>query len=185
MIAAMAVDAASLRLRMYPDPVLRVRGGELAAVTDEVRGVAEAMFRIMREHDGIGLAAPQVGLSWRMFVLAVPETDGRSSKSDPPTASAGPLVFINPVLSKPTGPVEVEEEGCLSLPDIRGDVLRPPGITCTAMGLDGKEFTIHAGGLLARCIQHENDHLDGVLILDRMTQPARLKNRRAVRELEM
>lgn len=122
-----------------------------------------------------------------MFVLDVPEVkegdDARSSKDDPPRATDGPIVFINPVL-KLEGPVEGYEEGCLSLPDIRGDVLRPPIVTVTALNEQGKPFTLRAGGLLARCIQHETDHLDGVLIIDKMTQASRLKNRKRLRDLE-
>jgi peptide deformylase len=81
-------------------------------------------------------------------------------------------------------PPEPYEEGCLSLPDIRGDVLRPPTVTITAYDLQGRQFTTQATGLLARCWQHEVDHLDGVLILDRMTQMSRLRNRSAIRDLE-
>jgi peptide deformylase len=146
--------------------------------------VAEAMVRIMREAEGIGLAAPQVGLDWRMFVADVPEGEKRSASGEPPSATNGPVVYINPVLSKPTGPVEPYEEGCLSLPEIRGDVLRPPAITITALDLEGQEFTQTATGLLARCWQHEFDHLDGVLIIDKMTAPYRIKNRSAIRDLE-
>ncbi len=145
------------------------------------------MVDVMEEEKGIGLAAPQIGLSWRMFVLDVPEVekgkDRRSADDDPPTASRGPMVFINPVL-KFEGPVEPYEEGCLSLPDVLGEVLRPPVVTVTALDQHGKQFTIKAGGLLARCIQHETDHLDGVLIIDKMTPTSRMKNRRAVKELE-
>jgi peptide deformylase len=153
-------------------------------VTSEVRAVAARMFELMREHEGIGLAAPQVGLAWRMFVTIVPEGDDRSASGDPPSALPEPVVYINPVLSEPEGRPVSESEGCLSLPDIRGDVLRPPTITIAATGLDGKEFTRRGTGLLARCWQHEFDHLDGVLILDRMSQMSRLKNRQAVRDLE-
>ena len=138
----------------------------------------------MVEEEGIGLAAPQVGLGWRMFVADVPLGEKRVATGDLPSATNGPVVYINPVLSKPTGPVEPYEEGCLSLPDIRGEVLRPPVITITALDVEGNTFTQSATGLLARCWQHEVDHLDGVLIIDKMTAPYRLKNRAAIRELE-
>lgn len=173
----------SLRLRHYPDPVLR-EVAQPVDVTDEVRSVAERMIEIMRASDGVGLAAPQVGLAWRLFVCDVPENDGRSASADPPTATDGPVVYVNPVLSRPAGGVEPYEEGCLSLPGIRGDVLRPPQISITALGLDGARFTSRGGGLLARCWQHEMDHLDGVLIIDKMLAVFRLKNRDAIRELE-
>jgi peptide deformylase len=88
------------------------------------------------------------------------------------------------VIVNPLPPLEPYEEGCLSLPGIRGDVIRPTTVTIKAIGLDGKPFEQTATGLLARCWQHEYDHLDGVLIIDRMTQMSRIKNRAAVRSLE-
>lgn len=182
----MSVDPAGLHIVSYPAEVLRQTAAPVREITAEVRAVAERMIELMHQADGVGLAAPQVGLSWRLFVADVPEDDdeGRSAAAEPPSATRGPVVYINPVISDPAGAVERYEEGCLSLPDIRGDVLRPPTVTIRAMGLDGREFTQRGTGLLARCWQHELDHLDGILILDRMTQMSRLKNRPAVRRLE-
>ncbi len=180
----MPVDLASLRIQCYPAPMLRNKAAPIENITDETRAVADRMIQMMYDSEGIGLAAPQVGLSWRMFVVHVPEDEGRSPATDPPSATLGPEVYINPILTNPTGPVEPYEEGCLSLPDIRGQVQRPPNITITATGLDGKQFTRTASGLLARCWQHESDHLDGVLIIDRMMQMSRLKCRSALRDLE-
>ena len=200
--AATAPPVESLHLVTYPADVLRARAKPLEKVTDEVRAVARRMVEIMREHEGIGLAAPQVGLSWRLFIADVPrgraEKDEKSSakkvkngKKDEgaefdefPTFTDGVQFYVNPKLTKLQGALEPYEEGCLSLPDIRGDVLRPPVATISALDLEGKPFTRTAAGLLARCWQHEMDHLDGVLILDKMTQMSRLKNRAAVRELE-
>jgi peptide deformylase len=187
------VDPKSLDLVTYPEAVLRRKALPLKSVTEHVRAVAARMFEVMREHKGIGLAAPQVGLSWRMFVLEVPrpedDDDDRTGEHAAIDASArgwseGPMVFINPVVSMPRGGVEPWSEGCLSLPNVHGDVLRPPVVKVTALDEQGREFSMQASGLLARCVQHELDHLDGVLILDRMTQMARLKNRSAVRDLE-
>jgi peptide deformylase len=180
----MPVDAPSLEIVTYPAPVLRAKAKPVEKVTEEVRRVARRMIELMRQAEGIGLAAPQVGLSWRLFVVDVPPSDERSAEADPPTATDGPQYYINPKLSSPKGVPVPWEEGCLSLPDIRGDVLRPPVITISALDLEGKPFTQTAGGLLARCWQHEMDHLDGVLILDRMTQMSRLKNRAAIKDLE-
>lgn len=142
------------------------------------------MIQMMAEEEGIGLAGPQVGLPWRIFVTNVPESDTRSAEDNPPTAERGPSVYLNPVLSEHSADLLPAEEGCLSLPDIRGVVQRPGTITLSAIDLDGRRFVRTASGLLARCWQHEMDHLDGVLILDRMTQIYRLKNRSAVRDLE-
>lgn len=180
----MPIDVSTLQLRIHPDPLLRRRAATIPAVDDDVRAVAEEMIRLMRLHEGIGLAAPQIGLSWRLFVADVPARDGQSAVDSPATATKGPVVYINPVLSNPQGGITPFEEGCLSLPDIRGDVMRPSIITVTALNLDGEEFTATASGLLARCWQHEIDHLDGILIIDKMSQMSRLRNRKALRDLE-
>ncbi|MGH7130885.1 MAG: peptide deformylase [Phycisphaerales bacterium] len=185
----MAIDPAKLEIVNYPASVLRQRAKPVPKVTDEVRAVAARMIELMFQAEGIGLAGPQVGLSWRLFVVHVPSTapdaeEPRSVESDPPTATAKPTVYINPTLSKPEGPLEPMDEGCLSLPDIRGRVLRPELITVTATDLEGRQFTQRAGGLLARCWQHEFDHLEGVLIIDKFSQASRLKNRAKIRDLE-
>ncbi len=180
----MTVDPALLDILHYPDPALRAKAEPIAGVTDEVRRVASRMIELMRLAEGIGLAAPQVGLPWRLFVCHVPPMEGRSPASDPAGATNQPTVYVNPVLSNPAGPVEPADEGCLSIPDVVGRVLRPPIITISAIDLEGRPFTRTAEGLLARCWQHECDHLDGVLILDRMAQMDRIRNRRLLRELE-
>lgn len=176
------VNPAHLGVIHYPDAVLRRKADPVAEVTAEVRAVAARMLELMKQHEGIGLAAPQVGLSWRMFVTSVPRDE--DDQGEIPSGRPEATVYINPVLHDPEGRAESSSEGCLSLPDIRGDVMRPPTISITAMGLDGQRFTLRGTGLLARCWQHEMDHLDGVLILDRMSQMSRLKNRAAIRDLE-
>lgn len=188
------VQAEQLQIVVYPDPVLLRPARPVGTVNDEVRAVAERMIRLMYEAQGIGLAAPQVGLPWRMFVADVPapraeepERGGGRATTEwagLPIATDGPVVYINPRLSGPKGVPEVLEEGCLSLPEIRGEVLRPPAVTITATDLSGREFTVTGAGLMARCWQHEVDHLDGVLILSRMSQRSRLRSRALVRDLE-
>lgn len=179
----MSVDPATLRIRIYPDPILR-RKADPIDLTPNVVEVAHRMIELMHQAEGIGLAAPQVGLPWRMFVVDVPPGDDRQVECDPPTATPGPVVYINPELSDPDRAIEPLEEGCLSLPDIRGDVIRPATITITATDLEGNRVTSRVGGLLARCIQHEFDHLDGVLILDRMIQLHRAQVEPLVKALE-
>ncbi len=179
----MTTDPAKLSIVLYPDPSLRKKAAMMTEVTPEVRAVAARMVELMHEAEGVGLAAPQVWLPWRLFVAFVPPAEGRSPESSPITALASPRVYINPILTSPVGPPEPYEEGCLSLPDINGEVLRPTTITITASDLEGKTFAQTGAGLLARCWQHETDHLDGILIIDRMTQMSRLKNRAAIRDL--
>ncbi|MDX2114832.1 MAG: peptide deformylase [Planctomycetota bacterium] len=184
----MSVDPVGLQIVMYPHPVLRKRASPVGPVTDEVRAVARRMIELMNEAEGIGLAAPQVGLSWRLFVVDVPHSDkpedGHSLTSEPISATRGPEVYIDPAFSDPERDLVPFEEGCLSLPEIRGEVRRPSRITVTATNLEGQRVSVRGGGLLARCWQHEMDHLDGTLILDRMMQIDRMKNRQAIKELE-
>ncbi|HEX7009705.1 MAG TPA: peptide deformylase [Phycisphaeraceae bacterium] len=156
----------------YPDPVLRARAQPVAAVTEEVRQVAQRMIQLMHEAPGVGLAAPQVGLPWRMFVAN-------------PTGEPGQdRVFVNPVLIHPSRQTETREEGCLSLPGITAEITRPLAITIEAYDEHGNRFELHGQGLDARVWQHEVDHLDGVLIIDRMTPMDRMANKRAIQELE-
>ena len=177
------MDADSLFLRLHPDPVLRQAALPVESIDQGVREIASRMIEVMREERGIGLAAPQVGLSRRIFVCDVPRDEG-DPEDESRSWTDGPVVFINPEISDPGRGVEPYEEGCLSLPDIRGDVLRPESVLVGATGLDGERFEWRCSGLLARCIQHENDHLDGVMIIDKFTPMSRLKNRSAIRALE-
>lgn len=182
------IDPASLSMVHYPDPRLRQKALTIIEVNANVREIALAMIDIMFQEEGVGLAAPQVGVPWRLFVLDVPaETRYPKPKKEHahlPSCTDGPVVCINPVISKPTGPVERAEEGCLSLPEIRGEVIRPPVITMDALDIEGNPFTLTSSGLLARCIQHEFDHLEGVLIIDRMLESGLAKSKRMIKALE-
>lgn len=181
----MSVDPLSLFIQIYPAPILRERANEVDP-TPEVRAVAHRMVDLMRGADGIGLAATQVGLPWRLFVAELPDDpdEGFSAAADPSTATGPPVVYLNPVVERSTGAPALYEEGCLSLPGIRGELPRPPEVEMSWTDLEGQRHTARAAGLLARCWQHELDHLDGVLIIDRMTQMARMKVRAAVKALE-
>ena len=168
----MSIDPEQLRIVHYPHPVLRGRAKAVQAVTDEIRRVAERMIDLMHEAPGVGLAAPQVGLDWRLFVAN-------------PTGDPGDdHVYINPELSGPSRETEVHEEGCLSLPEIHGDINRPVAITIRALDMDGNPFEQTAEGLPARVWQHEFDHLQGVLIIDRMSALDKMANKRMLREME-
>lgn len=167
----MKVDPSRLRIAHFPDEVLRRRARPVERVDDDVRLLAARMVELMRAEEGIGLASPQVGVSLRLFVV------------DVALAQTDQAVYINPRLSAFEGDLVAREEGCLSLPGIRADIRRPPQVTITALDLEGREFTRTADGLLARVWQHEFDHLDGVLILDRMTPLDRIATRRTVKNL--
>lgn len=173
----MDVDPSDLEIVHFPDPVLRARTQEVDPSDPTVRAVAARMIELMHEADGVGLAAPQVGLSWRMFVT-------NAGDADPVDR-----VFCNPRLgyAAPDGsrsPLESMEEGCLSLPGIHCEVRRPRHASIEAVDLDGNPVSMAAEGFLGRVWQHEFDHLEGALIIDKMGTRDRLANRRAIRELE-
>jgi peptide deformylase len=148
-----------MRLYYWPDPILKTRCAPVPEVTDEIRELVAGMFDVMYANDGIGIAAPQVGRALRLFVLDVwwPQT-GQYDQGK---------VFINPVVT-PSKAVQRTREGCLSLPGVREYVERSS--TCHVEALDehGEKFSLDAEGVLAVCIQHENDHLDGLTMIDRV-----------------
>ena len=153
------IDPSELQIVSWPDPRLRARATHVPSA-EEVALVAPRMVELMHEASGIGLAAPQVGLPWRMFVTYVPDADPIDR------------IFVNPVLRLDLCglPPQPYEEGCLSLPDLRLEVLRPKGATISATDNDGDPFEMTDDGLLARVWQHEFDHLEARLIFD-LAQP--------------
>ena len=163
-----------LRLRIFPDPVLYRRAVEVPRVDQEVRDRIGRMFEIMYQHGGIGLAGPQVGWAARVFVVNI------SGERDQAEAE---MVFVNPRLVSTRGS-DTGEEGCLSLPEIRADVTRPEQVQVAATDFRGEPFELSAFDILGRCIQHEYDHLDGILFIARLSITARLGLRRALKELE-
>ncbi|MGI9013529.1 MAG: peptide deformylase [Phycisphaerales bacterium] len=169
----MTVTPNNLAILSYPADVLRRPSAAIDRVNDEVRAVAIRMIELMIAADGVGLAAPQVGLPWRMFVTRSREPDDHLPH----------CIFINPTLSAPSDDVESAEEGCLSLPGVTVTVQRHRAVTVNATNLDGHEFSLTGEGLDARIWQHEHNHLDGILIIDRMSPMDRLANRRAIRDL--
>ena len=149
----------SLQIVHYPHPTLRHVSKPLAKVDRQVRDWAAEMFELMYDHEGIGLAANQVDLPYRMFVINV---------TGDPDQPEHERVFVNPVLSKGKGQ-ETMSEGCLSLPDVRGPMIRNTTVRVQAYDLSGAEIDETVDGMLARVIQHETDHLDGVLFIDKMS----------------
>ena len=165
-----------LEVTKYGDPVLRKKGALVEKFDDALRKLAADMVETMHAEDGAGLAAQQVGLMLRLFVIdlswhenlsEIPfELDGRK----PPLELLMPMTFVNAVVTPLKGGYETAEEGCLSFPDIRGDVTRPDRIRCEYQDLDGVKHVLEAGDWLARVIQHENDHTLGILFVDKMNE---------------
>src|SRR5689334_13698119 len=145
-----------LRIIQYPHPTLRHVSKPLKRVDAELHAIVREMFDLMYAANGIGLAANQVDLPYRLFVVNL--------QSDPEVTDQE-HVFLNPVLTSRKGNAEAEE-GCLSLPGLYADVKRPERVTLNAYNLAGEEVTMELDGLFARAVQHEIDHLDGILFID-------------------
>lgn len=145
------------KLRFMGDPVLREKAEPVAGVTAEVRTLIGDMFDTMYAEEGVGLAAPQVGIGLRVIVI------------DPREDDVEPFALINPQIVHLGDEVGRDEEGCLSIPGLKEIVERPTTVVVEAMNPDGEPVSIDAGGLLARILQHEVDHLDGILFLDRVS----------------
>jgi peptide deformylase len=160
-----------LKIIFWPDPRLKKVSKPVDTFDASLKELADRMFQLMREAKGVGLAAPQVGLNIRLFVMNAtgePQDD---------------RVYVNPVLSDGNGE-EDGEEGCLSLPDIRINVLRFKELRMQAQDVEGKPIEEAADGFVARIWQHEFDHLNGTLLLDRMGAVARMAARRTLKDLE-
>lgn len=151
---------AKLQLVTFPHPILRHKSKPIVRVDAELHDLVNQMFEIMYDFRGVGLAANQVALPIRLFV-ANPSGDRQEKEQE--------MVFINPVVNKPKGTVEAEE-GCLSLPGLNANVFRSKSLEVNAYDIQGNEIAGPVDGFLARIIQHELDHLDGVMFIDRLTE---------------
>jgi peptide deformylase len=153
-----------------PDPRLKRVAADVAKVDGEIRRLIDDMLETMYKADGIGLAAVQIGVAKRVIVMDIDQKDGKKN----------PRVFVNPKILWVSEELASFEEGCLSVPDIWEEVERPARIRAEYLGRDGKKETLEADGLLADCLQHEMDHLDGILFIDHLS---RLKRSIALRKL--
>lgn len=165
----------SLSLHFYGDPILRTPAARIPAVTPEIRALAESMLATMRAAEGVGLAAQQIGQALAICTIEVPveyDTDENGQRIHPGLAM--PLVLINPEILETSRKTDGHEEGCLSFPGIRGDIQRPREIVLRYQDLDGAAHTVTLRDFVARVVQHEVDHLNGVLFIDRMSMPKRM-----------
>lgn len=162
----------SLPIVHFNSPVLRKKGAKITEFDAPLRKLAAQMVETMHEAAGIGLAAQQIGQAIQLCVVDLRETqsefDWELDGAKPPLEIFMPLTVINPVVTIVPGDETVYEEGCLSFPGINGDVTRPDEITVTFQDGHGTPHALHCNGLFARCIQHEADHLNGILFIDRM-----------------
>jgi peptide deformylase len=164
-----------LEIIHYPHPTLRHVSKNLKRVDGELRDLVAQMFELMYKHEGVGLAANQVDLPYRLFVTN-PSADPKNKEDE--------RVFINPVLSAGKGQAEAEE-GCLSIPGVLGPVVRKEKVTIEAYDLAGEAFCGELEGLFARIVQHEVDHLDGKLFIDRLAPGKMTELRDLLEEFEI
>ncbi|MBK9152973.1 MAG: peptide deformylase [Chloracidobacterium sp.] len=164
-----------LRIVHYPDPVLFKVGRPVAdeSFANGLRKTVDEMFETMYKAGGVGLAAPQVGISERFFVMDVPDEEGQSNK----------IAFINPEIITVEGE-QVGDEGCLSFPGLYQTVRRDMRVIVRAKDVTGAEFEADLDGLAARCVLHETDHCDGIVFLDRMTVLKRELAKRKIKRLQ-
>jgi peptide deformylase len=157
-----------LSLTYYGNPILRQKAEPVAEITDEIRQFIKDLEETMIEKNGLGISAPQVGSRLAIFISRPPVDDGTGHYAFGPSK-----VYINPRLTEPSADTWSHEEACLSIPKVYGDVPRPVRITITALDINGKEFTEVLTGWPARVVMHENDHLNGVLFIDRISKKQR------------
>jgi peptide deformylase len=158
-------------IRLFGDPVLKQKAADVTDVDDALVRLADDMIVTLNDAAGLGLAAPQVGVQRRLFVYDLRDGDG-------------PKVVVNPTISEARGEWTYEE-GCLSVPGLSWPILRPKEVHLTGFDLDGNEVSIEADELSARLFQHELDHLEGVLLLERLDPDTRKQALRTLREIDM
>jgi peptide deformylase len=172
----------------YGNPILRAKGARVAVVDERIRALAADMIETMHEAHGVGLAAQQIGEALQLTVVDVAQAEDRPStlklngaEMDPKTAM--PLVLLNPelILSEET---DLGLEGCLSFPEITADIWRASAVALRAQSLDGEVVEIEASGLLARALQHEVDHLNGILFIDRMSAATKVALRGRLKRMQ-
>lgn len=165
------IDIDKCQITHYPADVLGRRAEPVDQIDDNIRQLVDKMTDIMLKNKGVGLAAPQAGVSLRLFIISL---DGSRENV---------RAYVNPTVT-PTGELEGIDEGCLSVPGIYTKIRRYKQCEVTATDLDGNEFTDHGEGLYARAMQHEYDHIEGITIVNRMAQTARIMHRRQLKKLE-
>ena len=164
-------DFTKCSITRFPTPVLAQPAKPIDNIDESIRTLADRMIDIMLQNKGLGLAGPQAGVNLRIFVVSL---DGTKENAK---------VYINPKIET-SGSLADFEEGCLSLPGVSAKIKRFKKCSVTATDLDGNTFTEHAEGLLARAFQHEFDHLDGMLIKDRMTRVQNIAHRKTIKKLQ-
>ncbi len=184
-----------LEIKQYGDEVLRESCARVEKIEIEHNTLAVNMLETMYAARGVGLAAPQIGIGIQLVVIDIPEEEEEEEEGEAPAEkitvngetcdmrSIMPLAFVNPEI-EPYGKQEIDIEGCLSVRDIRAQVSRPSRVRAKLQLLDGRVIEVDCGGLLARCIQHECDHLKGIIFTDRVSSAAKITLAKKLKRIE-
>lgn len=172
----------------YGHPILRQKGATIERITPTIEQLITDMLETMHSNAGVGLAAQQVGYAWQLTVIDVSAAKDRPStlelnRRPADLARFMPLVLLNPVIT-PVGQPQAGPEGCLSFPEIYADIVRPESVDVVAMNEKGDRIEFRCGGLLARAVQHEVDHLQGILFIDRMPAAIKKELRQQLEQLQ-
>lgn len=178
-----------LEIVKYGHPALRQKGVPIGEITPEIRQLISDMFETMYNAAGVGLAAQQVGKALQLTVIDVREVKDRPSTLEidgksVPAEEHMPMVLINPVI-RPFGDPATGPEGCLSFPEVYADITRPEKVEVQALNAEGKPIRFVAGGLLSRAVQHETDHLNGILFIDRMSSTVKTGLKADLEEIQV
>ena len=174
-----------LKIKTYGDPVLRERARPVDEITPEICDLAEEMLRVMHQQNGVGLAAEQVGRREAVVVIDIPPVADCDKEKNPLNPDAVmPLVLINPEITESSKKKESCEEGCLSFPGLWAEVSRPAEVTVHYTGIDGRQQDMRCRGLLARAVQHELDHLNGTLFIDRISYARKIALKGRLKKLQ-
>ena len=165
------IDVDKCKITHYPAEVLAQRAKPVEKIDESIRRLVDKMIDLMLKHKGVGFAAPQAGVSLRLFIISL---DGSRENV---------RVYVNPTIT-PVGELDAIDEGCLSVPGIYTKIRRYKKCEVTATDLDGNEFKDEAEGLYARALQHEYDHIEGMTIVNRMGQTARIAHRKQIKKLQ-
>jgi peptide deformylase len=166
------IDVENCRITHYPAEVLTGHAQPIEKIDDNIRRLVEKMTDIMLENKGVGLAGPQVGVPLRIFIISLDST------------REAVRVYVNPIVTPTTDHLQPTDEGCLSVPGVFTKIRRYKKCSVTATDLDGNGFTEQAEGLYARALQHEYDHIEGLTIVNRMSQAAKIAHRKQLRKLK-
>ena len=164
----------TLSMKYLGEACLHQKAARIEEITDDIRSLSEAMLELMYRHEGVGLAAPQVGIGLRLVTLDVPDPKEEGMPLSPGERELlplMPLVLVNPEIESLSSVTEIREEGCLSVPKLYAPVERPVSVVLKTTLLDGRQIRLDCGGFLARALQHELDHLDGVVYVQRIKDP--------------